>query len=166
MEEIKVNPVGPKASQAPIACGDRTPARRIVGIDFADQERLVTSALNRFADQFLSPALAIHLSSINEARPKIEPEPQRFDLFRADRTVLAHMPSPLAESRHALTGWQCDFPHEDLDLLQIFFHELPRHRALADSRANALCRTRSNISRSEHAGPARLQQKRRLLGCP
>ena len=101
MEEIKVNPVGPKASQAPIACGDRTPARRIVGIDFGDQERLVTSALNRFADQFLSPALAIHLSSINEARTKIETEPQRFvSSARIARfSPICQVPWPKADTR-------------------------------------------------------------------
>src|SRR4029077_12415601 len=66
----------------------------------------------------------------------------------------------LTESRYALTGWQCDCP-QDLHLLQILLHKLHRHRPLADGRGDALDRTRSNISRSEYAGTARLQQKRR-----
>ncbi len=88
-----------------------------MGINFACQEHLIAPTCNRFADQFLSPAFTVHLSGINEGRTKVETEPQCFDFFSAGRTVLAHMPSPLTESRYELTGWQCDCCHADCKFL-------------------------------------------------
>jgi hypothetical protein len=125
-----------------------------MGINFACQEHLVAPARDRFADQLLSPALAIHLSGINQGRTKIETEPERFDFFNAGPTVLAHVPSPLTESRYALTGWQCDCPHADLHFLQILFHKLHRYPPFADSRGNAFCPTRSNVSGADDSSAA------------
>ena len=45
--------------------GDSAFARGVVRIDFADQEGLVAPARERFADQFLGLALAVHLRRID-----------------------------------------------------------------------------------------------------
>ncbi len=60
MEQIKVNPVSPKPSQASIAGGRRFPrVMQHYGDKLLCQERLIAPTCNRFADQFLSPAFAV-----------------------------------------------------------------------------------------------------------
>lgn len=103
MQQIKVDPVGLEAAQAALAGGDGRPAGRVVRIDLAHQEHLVASVSDRLGDEFLGPALAIHLGGIDQGEAEVETEPERCNLLRAARPVLRHVPSPQAERRHALT---------------------------------------------------------------
>jgi len=53
--------------------------------------------LDRFADNILSSAVAIHLRSVNQTHAKLDSQTQRCDFSGAVAFAFAHAPGALAE---------------------------------------------------------------------
>ena len=98
MQEVEVEAVGPEPAQAALAGLDHALAAGVVRIDLADQEHALPEVPERFADELLGPALAVHLGGIDEGHPELDPEPQRRDLppRRPRSSPMRHVPWPRA----------------------------------------------------------------------
>src|SRR5215207_9398450 len=108
MEQVEVEAVGPEPAQAALASLDHALAARVVRIDLTDQEHALPDALKRLTDEFLGPALAVHLGSVDEGHSELDSEPKRRDLLRSAAAVLAHAPGALAESDDLLPAGDPD----------------------------------------------------------
>ena len=89
--------IGPQPLQAALAGFDGTLARRVFRQHLAHQENFVAAPGNRFRNQFLGGAVAIHLGGVDQRHAEIEPGAQRLDLVRAARGMFRHLPGALTK---------------------------------------------------------------------
>jgi hypothetical protein len=114
MQQVKVDAVAPQARQAALAGLDHAAARGVVGIDLGDDEDAVVAALERFADDLLGTALAVHLGGVDQADAVVESGVDGRNLAPALARVLAHPPGAEAELRHRRAVGQGDGSHRRL----------------------------------------------------
>ena len=107
MQQIEVDPVGAQPPEAALAGSNDAAARSVVRIDLADDEEIIAQPFDGAGDHLLGTTAAIHLGGVDQRHAEFDPEAHRRRLFRDPAAILAHMPCPLAEGRHALAAGQC-----------------------------------------------------------
>lgn len=71
-------------------------------INFRNDKNSMALSVNRFSDNLLRPAVAVHLRSVNQTHAKLDSQTQRCD-FPGTRTLaLAHAPRALSQRRNTL----------------------------------------------------------------
>ncbi len=65
-----------------------------------EEEPVAVEAPDRLAHHALGLTLGVHLGRVDQRLAELDPLAQRGDLRAAQRGVLAHAPSALAERRH------------------------------------------------------------------
>ena len=112
-------------------------SRGIVRQHLADDEDFVAPARDRFGDDFLGAAVAIHLGGVDQGHAEIDAEPQRRDLLVALPAVLAHVPGALAERRNGLAVRQPDGRYRGRRRWQSSSKTASAARAIATGRGDA-----------------------------
>jgi hypothetical protein len=84
------------------------PARRVLGLHFADDETILASPFDGLGDHVLGAAIAIKLGGVDRRHAETKAKPKRGDLLVEGGLALSHAPGALAELRHLLTGGQRD----------------------------------------------------------
>ncbi len=108
VQQIQIEPFGLQPFQALLARGLHTAPAGIVRIDLADEEHVVAHAVQRFAQQRLGRAVAVHFGGIDERHAEFDAFAQRGDLGGTARRLLAHLPRALPQFRNALAVRQAD----------------------------------------------------------
>ena len=72
-----------------------------MGVNLADQIRLLAPPTNGFTHDFFSTALGIHLGGIDQRHPQIQAFTQRPDLSLPLPGILAHVPGALTNTGYA-----------------------------------------------------------------
>ena len=80
-------------------------------INFRNYENNRALPLDRFADNFLRTAVAVHLRSVNQTHAELDSQTQRFDFNRSVALVFAHAPGSLAERWNMHAIGQADRSH-------------------------------------------------------
>src|SRR4029453_14608778 len=80
-------------------------------INFRNYENIFSLSMNRFGDNFLRPAIAVHLRSVNQAEAKLDSQTQRRDFSGALSFAFAHAPRALAKSGNTLAVAKYDGFH-------------------------------------------------------
>jgi hypothetical protein len=85
--------------------------RDAVRVDLGDDEDLVAPALDRFADQRLGAAVAVHLGGVDQRQAEVDAAPEGGDLFGAPLRVVAQVPGALAQRRDHFSARQANSLH-------------------------------------------------------
>ena len=111
MEQIKVESIGAETAQAALASRDRALPRCVLWQHFAHQKCLVASARDRFADELLGSAVAIHFGRVDQRSAKIKSEANGGDLLRDGPRCRQYAtcpgPRPLHSRRMAVSPSSC-----------------------------------------------------------
>ncbi len=97
VEQVEIEAFGAKTLQAGVARGHRAAPRRVMRQHLADEEDTGATAGDGFADNFLGPAVGVHLCRVDERHAEVEAEPKCGHFRRAPASVFTHSPRPLAE---------------------------------------------------------------------
>ena len=100
--------IGLEPGEASLAGGNDTALAGVVRIDLAYQKHFVAAPGDRFADDSLRPAFAVHFGGIDERHAEIEPLAQGRDFPHTITRALAHAPGSHAQGRQARAGGQRD----------------------------------------------------------
>ena len=95
VQEVAVQPVGTEAGERPLARRDRPLQGGILGQDLGDEEDLVASPGDRFADHHLG--VAVHLRGIDVVHPEVEAMTQGGN--RGGAVALVDVPGALPDHR-------------------------------------------------------------------
>src|SRR5262245_34796263 len=96
VEKININVIGFEAPQASFAGFDRAACCRITGQHLADEYHFLAASADRFTDELLRGAVAIHFSGVDQRHPKVYTSLQGKN-FLASRTFpLAKFPRSLS----------------------------------------------------------------------
>ncbi|MNI68918.1 hypothetical protein D3C73_1246410 [compost metagenome] len=82
-------------------------------VDLADQEYLIASAGDRFADHLFCAPFSVHFGGVDQGHAQFDAQAQRRDFFSVTGVILAHSPGALANDRD-LDASQFERPHEYL----------------------------------------------------
>jgi hypothetical protein len=111
VQQVQVDHVGRQPGERALASRHDPVARGIVRVDLRHDEQFVAAARDRFGDDFLRTAFAVHLGRVDEGEAEIEPLAQNRDFLAALCGILAHAPGAEPQGRHALTAGQRDMLH-------------------------------------------------------
>ena len=105
---MEIEPVGPEPLETALARRDGPPARRIGGIDLADEERIVAAPGHGHADEPLGRAVGVARRGVDQAHPEVEPEPERRDLLLDGVPPLGQATRAQPQDRDRVAGGQRD----------------------------------------------------------
>ena len=97
MQQVKVEVVGPKAGEAPLASSFNSVSGHMSRPDFGNQEYMFTLTRNDATDQFLCVAISVNLRRINQGHAERNAFAQRFFLNGFRMSSLAQTRRTLAE---------------------------------------------------------------------
>src|SRR5690606_29177208 len=117
MQQIKIQTVGTKATQATLTSGNSAIARSIAGQYLADQENLITAPFDRFTYQLFGCAITIHLGGVDQIQSQIQTCTQSSDLGCATVGMVSHIPGPLTQYWNSFSGRKFRGLHTCLSVL-------------------------------------------------
>ena len=71
-------------------------------INFRNYKNILVLSVDRFADNLLGPAVALHLRSVHQTHTKLDSQTQRCDFSGTRAVILSHAPRALAKRRNTL----------------------------------------------------------------
>src|SRR5205823_13028277 len=104
VQQVQIYLLHAEAAQAALAGGRCSAPGRVMRVDFGDQEDLVAATSNRFADQLLSRAFAVHLGGVDQGHTEVDAAPQGCELACTAAFVFAHFPCTQAEGGDCCAG--------------------------------------------------------------
>src|SRR6476620_10520856 len=102
VEQVAVDALYTEPLQSALAGCDRPAPRGVGRQHLADEERLLSPPADRFADQLLHAAVAIHLGGVDVVHAEVETAAKRGDGARA--VVALHVPGALADDGDFAAG--------------------------------------------------------------
>jgi hypothetical protein len=72
-------------------------------INFRNHKNALVLSVDRFGDDLLRPAVAVHLRSVNQAHAKLDSQTQRCDFPGTRALAFAHAPRALSEHSNAVS---------------------------------------------------------------
>src|SRR4029077_10010299 len=103
VQKIKINHVDAEPLETALTSFWQFRTRRIMRINFRNHKNAFALSVDRFSDNLLRSAVAVHLRSVNQAHAKLDSQTQRCH-FPGTRTLaFAHAPRALPEHRNALS---------------------------------------------------------------
>ncbi len=74
VEEVQIDAIGPHPTQALLARRDRAAEAGVLWQHLADDENFVALSADRFTDDGLGAAVAVHLGRVDQRDTQVEPE--------------------------------------------------------------------------------------------
>jgi hypothetical protein len=99
MQQVKVEIVGPKARETPLASSFNSVPCNMSRPNFGNQEYVFAPTRNDVSDQFLCVAISVNLRRINQRHAQRNAFAQRFFLNRSRMSSLAQTRRTLTERR-------------------------------------------------------------------
>ena len=107
MQQIEIDVVRPQSIKTgPTGLSGAGP-RRMLRQHLVNDEYLVGAPVYRLSYEDLRSAVAVHLRSVDEGQPEVEPEPDRGDFVGAPSGAFTDMPGALAQCSDRLARGHC-----------------------------------------------------------
>jgi hypothetical protein len=99
VQQVEIDPVGPKPLQARFAGSDRALVAGIGRQHLGDEENLVAPAADGFAGHCFRTAIRIHLRRVDQRHAAVDARLQGADFRRGVLAAFTHVPGPEPEGR-------------------------------------------------------------------